>query len=353
MVERDVTLANGTTERVLAPQVYLSRLHEADLKPSGALIAANVIDINDSVNNSGTIRANTALSINAKDITNRAGTISSGGSAALVAGNDILNLSGKISGESINLTAGRDIRNERTSKEVTHTVSDNPQTRSGFGFANMAQAPTTAAIKDTELGLEAGINATRTLSLHAERDITIIGAAIDAGADAMVNAGRDLTVGVLTATNTTTADRNAVYQNTVTQLTSSVKTEGNLTLVSGNDMHLTSATLDVGTLRQAQGDRGNLTMVAGGDLTFDASKNSTSLRYNTGSSTGRFNDETVLGSTLNAGNNITLAATRLSSDVSEARSDGKGNITLSSATINSSQGKVTLAADADYGGPRI
>jgi filamentous hemagglutinin len=65
MVDREVTLPNGTVEHVLAPQVYLSSLQEADLKPSGALIAANVININsNSVNNSGTIRADTALSIN-------------------------------------------------------------------------------------------------------------------------------------------------------------------------------------------------------------------------------------------------------------------------------------------------
>jgi len=97
-------------------------------------------------------------------------------------------------------------------------------------------------------------------------------------------------------------------------------------------------------------------MVAGGDLTFDASKNSTSLRYNTGSSTGRFNDETVLGSTLNAGNNITLAATQLNTDgttqtgganASAGRTDGKGNITLQSTGITSADGKLTVAADAN------
>ncbi len=46
MVNRSVTLPNGTTEHVLAPQVYLSSVQEADLKTSGALISANVTNIN-------------------------------------------------------------------------------------------------------------------------------------------------------------------------------------------------------------------------------------------------------------------------------------------------------------------
>ncbi len=329
MVDRSVTLPDGTTGHVLAPQVYLSSVQEGDLKPSGALLAANVININsNSVNNSGTIRADTALSINVNDITNQGGAISSGGSAILVASNDILNLSGNISGANVSLTAGRDISNALTGQNVTRTI--------GNGVVN-----------GTELNPAAGINATGSLGLNAGRDISIVGAIINAGGDATINAGRNLTVGVLTATNSATANQYAAYDTGVTQHTSSIQTGGNLNLASGNDMHLTSAALNVGK---------DATLVAGGDLTLDASKNSTSSGYNTGSAIGRFNDETVLGSTLNAGGNVTLVATRLNTAAttqtsdggsSSGRTDGKGNITLQSTDITAKTGTLTVAADAN------
>ena len=329
MVDRSVTLPNGTIEHVLAPQVYLSSLQDADLKPSGALISANVININSSnVNNSGTISANTALSINANNITNQGGTINSGGSNTLVASNDILNLSGAISGTDVSLTAGRDITNALTSQTVTRTV--------GNGVVN-----------GTEFNSAASINATGSLSMNAGRDVSIVAASVKAGGDATIDAGRNLTVGVLTATNSATANQNAAYRTDVTQLTSNIQTGGNLNLASGSDMHLTSAALNVGK---------DATLVAGGDLTLDASKNSTSSGYNTGSAIGRFNDETVLGSTLNAGGNVSLVATQLNTAAatqasgagsSAGRTDGKGNITLQSTDITSKTGQLTLAADAN------
>lgn len=329
MVDRSVTLPDGTIEHVLAPQVYLSSLQEADLKPSGALIAANVININsNTVNNSGSIRANTALSINANNITNQGGTISSGGSNTLVAGNDILNLSGNISGTDVSLVAGRDISNALTGQSITRTF--------GNGIVN-----------GTALNSAASIHATGSLSMNAGRDVSINGATVNAGGDATINAGRNLTVGVLTATNSATANQNAAYRNDVTQFTSNIQTGGNLNLASGNDMHLTSATLNAGK---------DATLVAGGDLTLDAGKNSTSSGYNTGSAIGRFNDETVLGSTLNAGGNVSLVATQLNTAAtpqaggagsSAGRTDGKGNITLQSTNITSKTGQLTVAADAN------
>jgi len=92
---------------VLAPQVYLSQLHAGDLKPSGALLAAEAIDINTAggaLTNSGTIRSTTATNITAQDIMNLGGTIGSSGTINLQAVNDIVNRSGKIAGNNVNLT---------------------------------------------------------------------------------------------------------------------------------------------------------------------------------------------------------------------------------------------------------
>ena len=80
LVERVVTLANGSTQRVLAPQVYLMP-RSGDLAVSGALISGNSIDLN-----------------------------LSGDSLNLCARNDLNNLGGRIEAiSSLSLQAGRDI----------------------------------------------------------------------------------------------------------------------------------------------------------------------------------------------------------------------------------------------------
>jgi filamentous hemagglutinin len=56
LVEQDVTLADGSTQKVLVPQLY-ARLQPGDLAPSGALLAGNVVDLDVSgdLTNLGTI----------------------------------------------------------------------------------------------------------------------------------------------------------------------------------------------------------------------------------------------------------------------------------------------------------
>src|ERR1019366_8089644 len=46
LVQETVALPGGGTTNVLVPQVYLTAVHQADLKPNGALIAADVVNIN-------------------------------------------------------------------------------------------------------------------------------------------------------------------------------------------------------------------------------------------------------------------------------------------------------------------
>lgn len=477
LVDQVAKLPDGTTQHVLAPKVYLTRLHEADLKPSGALIAADVIDIkitektlvakgpdelgritegtgfrmpilneskvwvkegivaiddgavqpmrdlnsqsfriNDSAalskpinkivaggaderiqielrdnaapvylesaiankivyestprltsgafNNSGTIRANTSLSIDALDIINRGGTISSGGSLNLNARNDILNQSGNISGRRVALTAGRDIISERLTDNIVRGSLNQMQSNL-FGKVALTTAPQ-AGFTTTLIHGAAGITATDSLDISAGRDVTIAGSNVNAGGDATISAGRNLTVRTVTAQETT--NNGVVSTNRIEQLTSSIKTGGNLTLASVNDMHLTSVALDVGK---------DASLAAGGDLTLDASKNVSSINIDTEVTKVRRYDETVLGTTLNAGGNVTLAATRVKTDDAEnnqnetissnvdsdasntgsdpaepgdvppaGRADKKGNIKLVGTTINS-KGTVAIVADSN------
>lgn len=358
LVDQVAVLPDGTSQHVLVPKVYLTRLQEANLKPGGALIAADVIDLavtggskpdlaqanvnsNGVFNNSGTIRANSALSINANDIINRGGTISSGGSASLQAGNDIVNQSGNINGQSVVLAAGRDIISERlTDPVVMGGLNMAPSIARGF-----VSSPTgLGSFTTTLINGATGITSTDSLNISAGRDVTFAGSNISADSNAAINAGRNLTVSTVTAQETT--GNGVVNTNRTEQLAGSIKTGGNLSLVSGNDMHLTSVAVDTGK---------DATFLAGGDLTLDASKNVSSLNIDTSTTKVRRYDETVIGSRLNAGGNVTLVAVQSKTDSNSSanrstitpRTDSKGNITLESAAVTGKAGNLTVAADAN------
>lgn len=311
MVEQEVILANGAKERVLVPQVYLSRLHATDLSPSGALIAADDISIQTSgtLQNSGTIKGGTRTILTATDIVNRGGTLGSGGDNILQAGNDILNQSGSVNGQRIAMLAGRDIRNERVISGITQ-----------------------GAVATTLIHREAGINATDSLDIQAGRNLAVSAANINAGGNASLGAGRDLEVKTI-ATQESTVGRFGDASRAA-QLTSQIQTGGNLNLTAANDLQLTSANLSAGQ---------NLNLAAGGNVTLDTSKDSTRSQSDTGFMQERRYDETVLGTTLKAGGNVMLVAT----DGKGQGRDKGGNITLESAAMSSKSGNINVVADTN------
>ncbi len=333
MVEETVKLPDGGTTKVLAPQIYLSQLHGGDIQSGGAVIAAKSIDLKSggTLANSGTIRSDDATTLVANDILNQGGTISSGGTVNLQAVNDIVNLSGTIAGNNGSLAAGRDIVNARTAKETSYTVALAPAYRVGrFGTA---EAGITGTSRGAELGMEAGIMATNGLSLVAGRNISIVGATVKAGGDASLYAGGNIAAGVL-ATQLNASGTYNSYINTVTNLTSQIDAGGNLAMQSGNDLQLTATQVNAGN---------NLALVAGGNIDLKAVKDSTASGFNTGISQEKRLDETVIGASLNTGNNLSVVA-------GVGRSDsnlGPGNLTLEAARLTSQNGSTNLAASGN------
>ncbi|CAI8694523.1 hypothetical protein EMIT0111MI5_250001 [Burkholderia sp. IT-111MI5] len=61
LVDQTVTLPDGSTTHVLAPVVYMSQTHANDLQPTGALIAADDVEIHTtgSTTNTGVIKGGT------------------------------------------------------------------------------------------------------------------------------------------------------------------------------------------------------------------------------------------------------------------------------------------------------
>jgi adhesin HecA-like repeat protein len=116
LVDQTVTLPDGSTTHVLVPVVYMAQTHANDLQPTGALIAADDVEIHTtgSTTNTGVIKGGTKTVLTATDILNRGGTISSSGkngTTVVSASNDVVNASGQITGNRVAVLAGRDIVN--------------------------------------------------------------------------------------------------------------------------------------------------------------------------------------------------------------------------------------------------
>ena len=110
LVEREVTLADGTVTRALVPQVYV-RVKAGDIDGNGTLLAANAIDLKlkGDLVNAGTIAGRTAVRLTGENLRNLGGRIS-GDAVALTARNDLDNIGGALdAGSTLLLNAGRDL----------------------------------------------------------------------------------------------------------------------------------------------------------------------------------------------------------------------------------------------------
>ncbi|MHB1117843.1 hemagglutinin repeat-containing protein [Sideroxydans sp.] len=282
-----VTLADGNSVEVLVPKLYLTQLHKNDLSPDGALMAASLIDINaeEGISNTGKIQSTIATRLQGKDIFNQ-GTLSSAGDMMLKADNDITNKSGTISANNLWLDAGRDLINTT----ATQTVS--------VGNASLGAS-------NTLIGSTGTISASNNLSMKSGRDLTITGALVQAGGDARLSAGRNLYMNTLTAEASSDTHMGSFEYSTrqITNLASTIRTGGSLSMKSAADMQLTSAQLDIGQ---------NALIAADGNLSVTAAKDSAKLDNSVDGGRNRGSirtyDETVVGSSINANGNITLRA---------------------------------------------
>lgn len=322
MVEQDVTLPNGIHDRVLVPVVYLTRAHSEDLKPNGALIAGTdlQLQINGSLANSGTLKGSNRLAIAATDIANRGGRIQSNDTLALNAANDLSNQSGRIAGRRVAIVAGRDLKSER-----------------------LTEALQLASVATTRIHTDATLSASEDLNLSAGRDLALIAARTESGGDTRLQAGRNLNVGTVAASESVANGNGG--KSVQTNLGSKLTSGGKLTLIAANDATLTTAELTAGQ---------DLTVAGGGNVSLAATKDSRQSNFSGRGTRNRQLDETVRGSQLNAGGQINLVATDLNQLVGAAPTAAgvaatapERNLSLEAANLNSQSGAITLAADGN------
>ncbi|MCT7617524.1 hemagglutinin repeat-containing protein [Aliarcobacter butzleri] len=149
-------VVNGQT--VLVPVVYLAKDYN---KSQGAVISAKNIDLNikDNLVNSGTIKTNDYLNLNANSITNNSGVMLSGGKATLISNDDFINKNG-------GLIKGSDIQIASLNGNVINETYSK-QNYVEFGINNFTY---------TNIGKTSSIEATNgNLVIQAKNDITNIG----------------------------------------------------------------------------------------------------------------------------------------------------------------------------------
>ncbi|WP_423372658.1 hemagglutinin repeat-containing protein [Ralstonia pseudosolanacearum] len=338
LVTQTVTLPDGSTQQVLAPVVYLAHTHANDLQPTGALIAADDVEIHavGSATNSGVIKGGTQTVITATDIINRGGTIASDktrGTTVVSASHDILNASGEISGNRVAAQAGHDIVNTTLVDTVGATAV------AGDSRANV-----------TLVGRQGAIASTGDLLVRAGNDLTVHGANITAGGNAQVTAGHDLLVDAVRSTTSQSVTKNGEHHweaDSTTHQGSTISAGGSLAMQSGNDTTFKGAKVSAGQ---------DLSVIAGGNLTAttvtDTSKyNNVAADSKTRQEVDRTYDEAAVGTAFSAGRHATLAAVSAAAG-GNARTDGKGNVTLTGSSVTAgtntaTPGAITIAGNGN------
>ncbi|HDU8673711.1 TPA: hemagglutinin repeat-containing protein [Morganella morganii subsp. morganii] len=317
LVEKTITLADGSTETVLVPQVY-ARVKPGDLTGDGALLAGKStrFTVNGQLVNSGTVLSKDALTVNAGDILNQ-GTVS---------GNDVL------------LNAQRDLNNIGGTLTGGNSLTANAETiRSESTLAGDAD--------NRHLNRIAGIYVqgdNGKLTLNAKNSVTLTAtdiAATGKESKTTIIAGNDITLGTVTTTRTENGDwGNDNYRHLTTQTeVGSQLHGGDITLNAGRDMNATAATADA---------KNALTVTAGRDITIQSGKDVSDLTehskqtskgllsasslethdevHRTDAVSSQFGGGTV---TLKAGNNLTVEGSQVIAD-NDLTATAGNNITV-------------------------
>ena len=246
MVEQTVSLEDGSSAQVLVPQVYV-RVLPGDINGNGALLSGRVseLNINENLNNSGTVAGRQALRIDASTVDNINGRISAN-NIAIEALENINNVDGTIdAANTLLLQAGRDINNVTTT-----TTNTNAQ-------GSVTNLNRVAGIYIT--GAENGV-----LLAQAGNNINIDAAQLinqSVGGQTLLKAGNDINIGTTTISrhqeNRLDAD-NYIIRGNQTDIGSNIQTSGDLSLVAGRDINAKAA--------QVNSSLGQLDVLAGRDV---------------------------------------------------------------------------------------
>ncbi|REG14319.1 two-partner secretion domain-containing protein, partial [Roseateles depolymerans] len=319
LVEQSITLADGSTQRVLVPQVYLLP-RDGDLQASGALIAGSRVDLalSGTLNNSGDLRASKGLRATAQNIVN-SGSMR-GAQLALSAADDLRNIGGSLTAtDAMSLKAGRDLI-------VTTTTASS----------------TTATSQRTVLDRVASLTAGGVMLMQAGQDVVLEAAQVrqtgstDTTGGVFVQAGRDLK---LSTVQTASSDRatfdanNHLQQGRTQQVGTSLEAKGTVLLSAGQDLTAQGASVNSAGAVQLNAARDVQLVAAQSTESLDeASKHTVKgfLKSTTTTSKTQLERTTATGSTISgdtvaitAGQDIRVQGSNVVSDAATAVQAGR------------------------------
>jgi filamentous hemagglutinin len=300
-------------QSVLVPVVYLAKASQQNM--NGPLIAATDIDLQNAqtFNNSGTVQAGNTLSIQGQQISSAFGTLQSGGLMSLATTGNVDLSSATVNAGSLALNAGGDL--------ILNTVANTVNQVSATG----------ATRTTTMLGPIASLNVTGNAAIVTGGNLEQNAGNLNVGGNLGMAVGGSYDLGsVQTGEHQVVAGANGVSNTDVKQTTGSSVNVGGVSQIGvGGDLSATGANINLG---------GGGTIAAKGDVTLQAAKATSTVDSNSSGSDshGSYSEslhtsaDTLTGTTLNAGNSLTVAS---------------GNdINLTGSTINLDHGTATLAA---------
>ena len=134
LVQQDVTLADGRSQKVLVPKVY-TRQAVDQIDGTGSLIAANNLDmqLTGDLNNQGSIVGHQSVNINAANLTNANGGLIKGNYVQIGTANDLNNLGATIGADSaMQMDAGGDFNNQSLTYSTSSVKGASNSTRTGI-----------------------------------------------------------------------------------------------------------------------------------------------------------------------------------------------------------------------------
>ena len=346
LVEKDITLPNGTTTKVLTPQLYVVA-KKGDLQNDGALLSGDAIDLklSNNVMNSGTIAGRTVVALNAENINNLNGRIT-GSDVGLAARTDINNIGGTIAAENnLVASAGHDVNLVSTTSTQTTAQSNTQSSR-------------------THIDRVAGLYVTGgagQLTLQAANDMNLTAAVIQnqGSDDTTLAANNNINLGSIKQSSSDHIvwdSNNFRTDSNKADVGTQIQVEGNLSLQAGKDLNVKAAnvTSNQGDLFASAGNSVNLT-AGEANLQHDEGhrfEDNSLLSSTTITTRDTLNQTSAQATTLSGKTTTVLANQNITIQGSNVVSDNgtllaaKNNINITAATNTSSESHISVKKES-------
>lgn len=336
LVEKTITLADGSNVQALVPQVYV-RVKDGDLNGSGALIAGQSLNLNVSgdIVNSGTLAGRSIASLTADNIKNLGGRISAT-DTTVAARTDLANLGGVIdAANSLSLSAGRDINIASTTRDTTSSQGKRTNIERVAGLYITGSGGTLVASAGRDLNLDAATIANGLIESNPTA----------AGSTTLVAANNLNLNTVLTTSQQAIVWNGANFRHDAerTEVGSTIQAKGDIQLAAGNDVSTRAANVS--------SSGGALQIAAGNNIAITSGESTRSLdEAHQRKSKGLFSSKTTTTrDTLNETQSVasTLSADRIALSAGKDIAVKGSNVVGTNDVALNAQNNVTIEAATD------